>query len=149
MTVSLATTKNEIRQYINRVVIYLDMKYDIPVVFERDADTALYHTGRQLVDGDFIVVNNRVKLEKQLYMLLHEAGHVLLREDTQEHIKRFPAAESKRGKAFTVDTLREEVLAWEAGRDMARNFDIPVDNKLWSSMVTSALHKYIKWSNNA
>lgn len=149
MTASLATTKNEIRQYINRIILYLDMKYDIPVVFERDAETALYHTGRKLVDGDFIIVNNRVKLEKQLYMLLHEAGHVLLREDMDEHIKRFPAADAKRGKAFRVDTLREEVLAWETGRSMANNFDIPIDNKLWNSMVTSALHKYIKWSNNA
>jgi hypothetical protein len=40
-------------------------------------------------------------------------------------------------------------LAWEAGRDMARNFDIPVNNKLWNSMVTSALSKYIEWSKNA
>ena len=149
MTASLATTKNETREYINRIISYLEIKYEIPVIFERDADTALYHEGRKLINGDFIIINNRVKLEKQLYMLLHEAGHVLLREDEYEHERRFPAAEAKRGKAFIVDVLREEVLAWEAGRDMARNFDIPIDNKLWNSMVTSALSKYIKWSNNA
>ena len=146
MTASLAKTSDETREYINRIISYLDLKYQIPVVFERDADTALYHEGRKLIDGDFIIITPNPNNDDKL---LHEAGHVLLREDEYEHERRFPAAEAKRGKAFRVDVLREEVLAWEAGRDMARNFDIPVNNKLWNSMVTSALSKYIEWSKNA
>ena len=152
MTAKDAISKNVVRSYIDRVVVFLELEYKIPVVFERDGETALFHDKRELTDGDFIIVNNRVSLEKQLYMLLHEAGHVLLREDVHHHTEHFPASVSKTkrlSRAHKIDILREEVLAWEAGKDIARDFGIPIDNKLWHSMTCSALFKYVNWCIDA
>ena len=155
MKTAANATKNErsdIKEYIDRVVVFLDIEYKLPVVFERDGETALFHAKRGIVDGDFIVVDNRVTLEKQLYLLLHETGHVLLRECEIDHERRFPAAVLK-GKRVTrahkIDILREEVMAWEKGREIASDFQIPIDDKLWHSMVTNALNKYLKWSIDA
>lgn len=140
------------KTYIDRVTGYLEIEYGVQVVFERDGETALFHDRRGIVPGDFIVVNNRVTRQRQLYMLLHEAGHVLLRECEREHKRRYPAAviAGKRAtRAHKIDILREEVMAWEKGRDIAADFLIPIDDSVWHSMTTSALYKYLEWSKNA
>lgn len=144
--------KSDIREYIDRIIVFLDIEYGLPVVFEHDGETALFHSKRSIIPGDFIVVDNRVTLERQLYMLLHESGHVLLRECEAEHTRRYPAAvptAHKPTRAHKIDILREEVMAWEKGLELASDFQIPIDDKLWHSMITSALHKYLKWSRNA
>ena len=140
------------KEYIDRVVSFLEIEYDLQVTFEQDGETALFHERRGIVPGDFIVVNNRVTRQRQLYLLLHEAGHVLLRECEREHKRRYPAAviNGKRAtRAHKIDTLREEVMAWEKGREIAADFQIPSDDSVWHSMVTSALYKYLEWSKNA
>jgi len=145
-------SENPHREHIERIRAFLEIEYDMSVIFERDGETALFHDRRGIVPGDFIIINNRVKLQKQLYMLLHEAGHVMLRESETEHERRFPAAliNTRRfSRAHKVDILREEVLAWEKGLEVAADFQIPVDDKLWHSMVTSALYKYLEWSKRA
>ena len=154
MTVENAAKKenSKIHEYIDRIIVFLDIEYGLPVVFERNGETALFHAKRSIVEGDFIIVDNRVTLERQLYLLLHETGHVLLRECEVEHERRYPAAVLK-GKRVTrahkIDILREEVMAWEKGLEIASDFQIPINDKLWHSMVTSALYKYLQWSTNA
>ena len=140
------------KEYIDRVRSFLEIEYDLQVVFEQDGETALFHERRGIIPGDFIVVNNRVTRQRQLYLLLHEAGHVLLRECEREHKRRYPAAviNSKRAtRAHKIDILREEVMAWEKGREIASDFQVPIDDSVWHSMVTSALYKYLEWSKNA
>ncbi len=140
------------KEYIERIVSFLEIEYELQVTFERDGETALFHERRGIVPGDFIVVNNRVTRQRQLYLLLHEAGHVLLRECEKDHKRRYPAAVigGKRAtRAHKIDTLREEVMAWEKGREIAEDFQIPIDDSVWHSMVTSALYKYLEWSKNA
>ncbi len=151
-TVKKTKSENLYREYIERIRAFLEIEYDMSVVFERDGETALFHDRRGIVPGDFIIINNRVKLQKQLYMLLHEVGHVMLRESEIHHERRFPAAvlgSRRPSRAHKIDTLREEVLAWEKGLEVAADFQIPVDDRLWHSMVTSALYKYLEWSMRA
>jgi hypothetical protein len=140
------------KEHIETIRSFLEIEYDLQVVFERDGETALFHERRGIVPGDFIVVNNRVTCQRQLYLLLHEAGHVLLRECEKEHKRRYPAAVLK-GKRCTrahkIDILREEVMAWEKGREIASDFQVPIDDSVWHSMVTSALYKYLEWSKDA
>ena len=120
------------KEYIERIVSFLEIEYELQVTFERDGETALFHERRGIVPGDFIVVNNRVTRQRQLYLLLHEAGHVLLRECEKDHKRRYPAAVigGKRAtRAHKIDTLREEVMAWERGREIAEDFQIPIDRE--------------------
>jgi hypothetical protein len=140
------------KEYIERIKGFLEIEYDLQVVFEQDAETALFHERRGIIPGDFIVVNNRVTRQRQLYLLLHEAGHVLLRECEREHQRLYPAAVITGGRptrAHKVDILREEVMAWEKGREIASDFQVPIDDSVWHSMVTSALYKYLEWSRYA
>lgn len=140
------------KQHIETVRSFLEIEYGLQVMFERDGETALFHERRGIIPGDFIIVNNRVTRQRQLYLLLHEAGHVLLRESEKEHKRRYPAAVIKGTRptrAHKIDTLREEVMAWEKGREIAADFQIPIDDSIWHSMVTSALYKYLEWSKRA
>ena len=118
------------KEHIETITSFLEIEYELQVLFERDGETALFHERRGIVPGDFIVVNNRVTRQRQLYLLLHEAGHVLLRECEREHKRRYPAAviNGKRPtRAHKIDTLREEVMAWEKGREIAQDFFIAVE----------------------
>ncbi len=147
-----SATSNKHKQYLEMVTSFLEIEYGLQVVFERDGETALFHERRGIIPGDFIIVNNRVTRQRQLYLLLHEAGHVLLRESEKEHKRRYPAAVvhgSRPTRAHKIDTLREEVMAWEKGREIAADFQIPIDDSVWHSMVTSALYKYLEWSKRA
>jgi hypothetical protein len=152
VTVKKAKSESPYREYIERIRAFIEIEYDMSVIFERNGETALFHDRRGIVPGDFIVINNRVKLQKQLYMLLHEVGHVMLRESEAQHARRFPSAVlngRRPSRAHKIDTLREEVLAWEKGLELATDFQIPVDDKVWHSMVTCALYKYLEWSKRA
>ena len=52
----------------------------------------------------------------------------------------------KKTKQFVVDTLREEVLAWESGLDYVESLGIEVDRESYNRQRTSALYKYIEWA---
>ena len=62
MTVENAAKKenSKIHEYIDRIIVFLDIEYGLPVVFERNGETALFHAKRSIVEGDFIIVDNRV-----------------------------------------------------------------------------------------
>ena len=90
------------------------------------------------IDDNVVTINNSDNPRHQLYVLLHEAGHVILRskEDFSEICTKI---ESDR-----IEVLKEEVLAWEEARKLAKKLCIPLDDE-WVTNYRKALRKYVMW----
>jgi|TARA_R100000081_G_C4794483_1_gene159886 Zn-dependent peptidase ImmA (M78 family) len=90
------------------------------------------------IDDKVITINDMKDIQHQLFVLLHEAGHVILRNDP-DFDKMFPGS-----KTSKVEILKEEVLAWEEARKLATKLQIPL-GKEWSVHVRQAIMKYVHW----
>jgi len=90
------------------------------------------------IDDRVITINDMRDLQHQLFVLLHEAGHVILR-DNEDFDNMFP--DSKTSK---VEILKEEVMAWEEARRLANSLQIPL-GKDWQIHVRQAIMKYVHW----
>jgi len=92
------------------------------------------------IDDRVVTINDTPSLRKQLFVLLHEAGHIILRcgDDFSDM---FPGAETSK-----VEILKEEVMAWEEGLKLAHNLGIEIDLKLWHNFVKKNLFDYVKWA---
>ena len=110
-----------------------------------------------LVENEFcpedklITINNRTNLRSQLHILLHEASHAILCCNKSAYKARFPKGHNDRahGINYKVDIIREEVICWEKGLEIAKNLDIKIDLKWYNKHRTEALWSYISnipWS---
>ena len=140
-------TKIDYSEYISRVENYLLWTQGVHVHYEKGEQTALYSDGHGINHDDFIIIDNSKRKEWQLYALLHEAGHVILRKNKEAHQKAFPMSEHKRdtiGKR--IDILREEVMAWERASRLSKELQIQVHTEKWNKQRTSSLMEYVRWA---
>lgn len=133
-------------EYLELIQSYLYTFYGIEVYFDRSYEDAYYHDGPEIHEDDYITINKRRPKEWQVHALLHEAGHIILREETEKYIARFPKAlHPTLTIARRIDTLREEVLAWERGKMLADELQIEINAATFHRQRTNALMKYSKW----
>ena len=149
MSVRAAKKTKKYDHYLDLIQSYLHAFYKIEVYFDRTCEDAYHHDGPEIHEYDYVTINKRRPKEWQVYALLHEAGHIILREQTEKYINRFPkAAHPTLTIARRIDTLREEVLAWERGKMLADELQIDVDPIKFHRQRTNALMKYSKWVVN-
>jgi len=131
---------------INRVEWYLVSNYDVHVSFEHDGlDEYWFDPDSIEEDKGVVSINSSETLENQLYTLLHEAGHVALRVNTDEFRSEFPPL-TRDTFVGRLDILREEVLAWDKAAYIAKHLGIEVDEEKWRENSVEALAKYIRWT---
>ena len=90
------------------------------------------------IDDGVITINDTRPVEEQLFILLHEAGHVALRQDPE-----FPQM-CPGGGTSKMEVLQEEILAWEQARQIANLLSIPLGPR-WNRHVRQAITKYVHW----
>ena len=126
---------------------YLLFRFRVHVVYGKQESSGYHTNGHQAQEDDFITIDTSKSKESQLYALLHEAGHVLLRSDGDVHRRRFPKSEHKRTTIrHRIDVLREEVVAWERARALATELRVNIHEEKWHRQRSSALMKYVKWA---
>ena len=137
--------------HINRVEHYLQWERSVEVEYDRDG------TNEYRPNLSRIEINSRQNYTSRLHTLLHEAGHVILRkgrvqqfEPKKSFKKGFPhmktGGSDVRGNwDHRIDVLREEVLAWEKGEELAQYLSIKLNKKVWSRHRNEALKTYVKW----
>jgi len=90
------------------------------------------------IDDRVITINDVRSKEEQLFVLLHEAGHVILRSNPEFTLMCSPATTSK------IEVLKEEIFAWEEARKLATLLSIPLGEK-WARHVRQAIMRYVHW----
>ena len=129
-----------IRDYeeaIDNVVAHLKIEHDIDVVFDDEELGAYYH------DASIIGINTNEPLREQLYVLLHEAGHAILKLEHKKYLEtRDETLQSK------LSLLREEMEAWKEGRSLAEKMGIGINDGAWAMFCKQNLEDYIEWATS-
>jgi Zn-dependent peptidase ImmA (M78 family) len=123
-----ATTED----YIASVEAFLSEIYNVVVDFDP------LGLDEYWLDDKVVTINDTKSIEHQLFVLLHEAGHVILR-NSEDFDEMFPGS-----KTSKVEILKEEVIAWEEARKLAGKLQIPL-GKEWDIHVRQAIMKYVHW----
>lgn len=121
---------------------------EITVDFIR-LSVARFHSGARRVE-----VSTHLPVESQVHVLLHELGHFLIEEDGEDKVnQRFPNGYVKvsndlpgRGVLHKVDVVAEEFEAWERGRRLAEDLQIPLDRVAFDTTRAKYLQSYFKWA---
>jgi len=125
---------------IDVLVGWLDAK-DYYVEFDKKCDDSVS------LEDKIVSINTTRSTETQLYILLHECGHVLI-HNNDEIVKYRDVQESFKEKSniHKVFTVMEEAEAWKRGRRLARRLGIEIDEEKWNKDLSRALNKYIRWA---
>ena len=111
------------------------------VDFDRNGDDSV-DTSSKIVS-----INTTRTSETQLYILLHECGHVLIHNN--ENVVKYRDVQERFLEKTVINkvfTVMEEVEAWKRGKLLARRLRINIDEEKWNKDVTRALHKYMRWA---
>jgi len=136
------------RQFELVVDILEEMDWEVEV--ERGA------TDRAQFGSNVIEINGSASPERRFYTLLHEVGHILLREDWSRFTRlhpnyvdaKFAAPDGRtlRRTTHKIATLSEEIEAWRKGLDFAQERDLFVDIYNYEDESSKALLTYVNWA---
>jgi hypothetical protein len=126
-----------IEEAIDNIVAHLKIEHDIDVVFDDDELGAYYH------DAKIIGINTNETLQEQLYILLHEAGHAILKIEHRKYLE--TCDQTLQGK---LSLLREEMEAWKEGRSLAEKMGIGINEGTWAAFCKQNLEDYIEWATS-
>jgi len=99
-----------------------------------------------------IRINSRQSIEKQLYVLLHECGHLLIDDRSETTGFRFrhgyhaPDSEIRRRFIYKCTIVEEELEAWHRGRKLAGKLGIKINDDVFSTLKATFIKSYMKWA---
>ena len=127
---------------LEQLEVYLTGEFDIVVDYDDSgADEFWYNDGSG--GAGTVSINSAHSLEEQVNILAHEAGHILLRAPNDFRM-RFPNQNSD-SDVGRIEIFREEVLAWEKGRELLENLKLFYLIPSWRESYRKALINYAKW----
>ena len=122
---------------IDNIVAYLLDEYDVDVVFDDD------EIGTYSREAKVIGINDTDTKERQLFILLHEAGHAILKIEHKKYLE--TCDQTLQGK---LSLLREEMEAWKEGRSLAEKMGISINEGTWAVFCKQNLEDYIDWATS-
>jgi len=100
-----------------------------------------------------IYINSTQAFERQLFVLLHECGHLLVGSEKPGAHHRFklgyPSSDDPnlRGKFIhRCAVLEEEFEAWHRGHRLAKKLGIEIAEDRWAKLKATLIKSYIKWT---
>ena len=98
-----------------------------------------------------IYINSVQGPERQLYVLLHECGHLLIDDKSETTELRFKNGyytdpEVKKKFIYRCTVLEEEFEAWHRGRKLATKLGIKINEELYDSLKGKFLKTYMLWA---
>ena len=108
-----------------------------------------------LYDGEhkIIIINSRMSYEKQLFVLLHECGHVLVGAQAYHETSRWrmgypSASDPVLSKKFVhrCAVVEEEFEAWHRGKKLAKKLGVTLDEDKFDHAKVEFLKTYMKWA---
>ena len=109
-------------------------------------------TDQYIPDLMRIIYNKRLKLENQIYSILHECGHLII-QNSACYEKRYKiqaeALEDGRKKhslRWRIDYLKEEFDAWDKGKQLAKKLGIEIDQEKYDKYAALWLKTYCQFA---
>jgi hypothetical protein len=108
-----------------------------------------------LIHDREVLINSRSHPETRFYTILHEIGHIMVAENSDQFSAEVPMyvhsadvpddGRRERGKAYRVSLIAEEIEAWKLGRRFATTMGLWINNEKYNKHMTDALISYIEW----
>jgi len=104
------------------------------------------------IEEHIVQIDSRQHAESRFYTLLHEAGHVLIRQGWKQFHADHPMYASSsdgrqvRSKAYRVSLVAEECEAWKRGRRLAKRLGLYVYDIKYDRISTECLMSHIEWA---
>ena len=127
---------------IDTVLYFLMEEMGVDVILDHSEPNAYWQNGRGAIS-----ISTKQNKRLQLYSILHEAGHAIIRAG-EFYEQKFPYGEKFENNSIArrVDVIREEVMAWDEGEKLAYSLGIELDLKLWHNFVKKNLFDYVRWA---
>ena len=103
-----------------------------------------------------VTISTRQGVEKQLYSLLHECGHILIQSNEIRYNKKFPAQAKRncylshrqleKSKKYKVDVISEEIEAWDRGKSLATRLGLYIDEDKYNEVKVTCVYTYVDWA---
>ena len=106
------------------------------------------------IEEKIVQIDSRQHAESRFYTLLHEAGHVLIRQGWKQFHADHPMYASSgdgrnvRCRAYRVSLVAEECEAWKRGRRLAKRLGLFVYDKKYDQISIECLMSHIQWAAN-
>jgi hypothetical protein len=136
---------------ITRLIEWLDKKR-WSICFDYCESDAIYPSDR------LVTISTRHGIEKQLYSLLHECGHILIQSNEESYTNQYPATarinlyashkQLERSPKYKVDVISEEIEAWKRGKTLAKRLGIHIDEESYNNFMSKCVYSYIVWAND-
>lgn len=103
-------------------------------------------------DAKVVFICSRNHSESRFYTLLHECGHILVKNSWRKFAKDHPMYSASgdgrcaRSKAYRVSLIAEEIDAWKRGRRLAARMGLFVQDSKYDKIMTECLTGYIEWA---
>ena len=140
--------EEKISQDISCIEFMLLEHYGVSVDFDKDGENEYWFDPSDPEDMGLISIDSSMEISEQLFVLLHEAGHVILRSNREDFSKRFPES-SRDTLSGRVEILREEVMAWGEATNFIEKFGINRSEHFnldaWKRNYRDALAMYASW----
>jgi len=117
------------------------------VLLETDAPDCVYFNFKQ------VYLNSRNHIEKRLYILLHECGHILIDNGSEDRLYSLSReTEAVVGdcvsKKRRVAVLSEEIEAWKRGERLAKRLGISINEEKFDKIRTDSIMSYVEWARD-
>ncbi len=106
--------------------------------------------------GKYITISKRQGIEKRLYALLHECGHLLIQQNDTKYEESYPTQarmnqfctnkQIERSKDYRVETITEEIEAWKRGKLLADRMGLFVEEKNFRKLANECIYSYVEWA---
>ena len=133
-------------QFEELEVWLLDKGYTLSVA--HDVEDCVY------LEDKIVCIQSRSKPETRYYSLLHECGHILIANGSKQWKKDMPLyaqedgilddGRRRRGKAYKVSLIGEEIEAWVRGRKMSDRMGHCIDDKKYNKLLSHCVFEHIK-----
>ena len=108
-------------------------------------------------ESKVVRISSRQGIEKQLYSLLHECGHLLVQQNWNKYEKNYPATakmysyattnkQLERSPKYKVDCIAEEIEAWRRGKNLADRLGVYIIEEKYNALSVECVYSYIKWA---
>ena len=119
----------------------------IKVEFTNRRTAGSYHN-----EDRIIFINSTQTFEKQLFVLLHECGHLLIDDPSETTLFRFRHGyheknpKLKRKFIHRCAIVEEELEAWYRGRKLANKLGIEINHLSYDTLKADLVKTYMKWA---
>lgn len=130
---------------ITRVIGWVTKK-NVVVEFGTVAESGFYIPVERLIK-----IDNKLTVERQLHLLLHECGHLLI-GPTPDDDHRFGLGYSQTEPAMVqtfahrCSVIDEEYEAWARGWKLAQRLKLKIDKKRYEKTKHDMLKFYFRWA---